>query len=198
MQCKIFKESGEAELISAMAGGWNSKLIVETWSHGGTTTTSTGLAIAASHSGGRHVCIVQNEQSRLAYVNAMQNSGVSLPEIFVGEAEDVAAAVAGVDFLVLDGRSKDFCRLVGVAKLSHRGAVLVCKNASERNIAGFRWGGVLDKTTRVVRALVLPVGNGLDIAYVATSGGAITSPKGPNRWIKRIDHKSGEEHVFRG
>ncbi|KAI3520491.1 hypothetical protein L1887_09940 [Cichorium endivia] len=31
LQCKKFQESDEAEMISAMAGGWNHRLIVKGW-----------------------------------------------------------------------------------------------------------------------------------------------------------------------
>lgn len=198
MQCKLFSESGEAELISALAGGWNPKLIIELWSRSNSITTSVGLAIAAGHSGARHMCIVPDERSRLDYVSAMQIKGpISLPEVVVGEAEEVAADLAGVDFLVVDGQHKGFGRVVRVAKLSHRGAVLVCRNASQRTITGFRWARVLGNASRVIRSLVLPVGKGLDIAYVAYNGENLNSPKGPSRWIRHIDQKSGEEHVFR-
>lgn len=72
-----------------------------------------------------------------------------------------------------------------------------CRNASQRTITGFRWARVLGNASRVIRSLVLPVGKGLDIAYVAYNGENLNSPKGPSRWIRHIDQKSGEEHVFR-
>ncbi|KAK3021182.1 hypothetical protein RJ639_045560 [Escallonia herrerae] len=196
--CKLAKQSGEAECISAMAGGWNTKLIVEAWLHGGTITTSIGLAIAARHSGARHVCVVPDERSRLEYVNSMRTSGASVPEVLVGEAEEVMVGLVGVDFLVVDGRRKDFGRVVRVARLGESGAVLVRKNASFSNMAGFRWGKVLDNATHVVRSVVLPVGNGLDIAYVGKNCGVTSSPKRPKSWIRHIDQQSGEEHLFRG
>ncbi|CAI0420087.1 unnamed protein product [Linum tenue] len=45
----------------------------------------------------------------------------------------------GIDFLVVDSRRKDFARALRAAKLSGRGAVLVCKNASSKQAASFRW-----------------------------------------------------------
>ena len=66
-----------AELISAMAAGWNAKLIVETWSHGGVMPTSIGLEIASRHTDGRHVCIVPDERSRSEYVQNMSIAGMS-------------------------------------------------------------------------------------------------------------------------
>ncbi|WOH09360.1 hypothetical protein DCAR_0728817 [Daucus carota subsp. sativus] len=195
--CKLVSGSGEAELISAMAGGWNPKLIAEAWSYGNSITTSIGLAIAANHLGARHVCIVPDEQSRLAYTAAMQSKGSAeyLPEIAVGKAEEVVEELTGIEFLVVDGQRKEFCRVVRASKLSHRGAVLVCRNCSLCNMAGFRWSRVLSNATRVVRSLIVPVGKGLDIAYVSSTGG---SKKGQRRWIVHVDRKSGEEHVFRG
>uniref|UniRef100_A0A5B6YYA4 Uncharacterized protein n=1 Tax=Davidia involucrata TaxID=16924 RepID=A0A5B6YYA4_DAVIN len=188
--CEVFQESSVAELVSAMAAGWNAKLIVETWSHGGVIKTSIGLAVATRHTGGRHVCIVPDEQSRTEYVRAMEKAGMS-PEVIVGEPEDGVGGLMGTDFLVVDCRRNDFARILRVAKLGHRGAVLVCKNASSRSASNFRWRSVLDGGSRLVRSVFLPVGKGLDIAHVATSG------KTQSRWIKHIDQRSGEEHVIR-
>ncbi|XVF79876.1 hypothetical protein PTKIN_Ptkin15bG0025400 [Pterospermum kingtungense] len=198
-QCRSFNESGVAELLSAMAAGWNSKLIVESWTYGDPIATSVGLAIAARHTCGRHVCIVPDERSRSGYVKAMQEAGMTSAVLIVGEAaEEVMEGLLGVDFLVVDSKRKDFARVLRSAKLAPKGAVLACKNARHRGISGFRWHGVLERGTRVVRSVLLPVGQGLDIAYIGANGGGVDSKKGPSRWIKHIDQQSGEEHIFRG
>lgn len=176
-----------------MAGGWKAQLIVEAWSHGGVVSTSVGLAVASRHARGRHVCVVLDERSREEYVAAMGEAGFS-PEVIVGEAEEVMGGLLGVDFLVVDCRRKDFTRILRVAKLSNRGGVLVCKHASEGTDLGFRWRGVLDGGSRVVRSAFLPVGKGLEIAHIGAGGGL---KKGKSRWIRHIDLQSGEEHVFR-
>ncbi|KAF6152543.1 hypothetical protein GIB67_012990 [Kingdonia uniflora] len=196
--CEVFEESSVAELVSAMVGGWKAQLIVEMWCHGGVITTSIGLVRASHHTGGRHVCVVPEERSRLAYVKAMDEVGIS-PEVIVGEVEEVMGALMGIDFLVADCRQKDFSRILRFAKLSHRGAVLVCKNASPRNNSGFRWRSVLDSSARVVRTAYLPVGEGLEMAHVAatSSGGSLSSGTKVSRWVRHMDHESGEEHVYR-
>ncbi|KAL2553016.1 hypothetical protein Fot_06635 [Forsythia ovata] len=194
------RESSAAELISAMAAGWNARLIVEAWFSGGATTTSVGLAIAARHSSGRHVCIVQDEKSKIDYIAAMQEySGVSLPEVVVGEAAEVIETLAGVDFLVVDARCKYYNRVFRVAKLSHLGAVLACKNATQLGINHrIKWVGVLDNATRIVRSVILPVGNGLDIAYISSKGEKLDCQHSSgHRWISHVDPQSGEEHLFR-
>ena len=173
-------------------------MIVETWSHGGVVTTSAGLAIAARHTCGRHVCVVPDERSKLEYTKAMRDAGVTSAEVIVGGAEDAAAALPEVDFLVVDSRRRDFGTVLRFAKISQRGAVLVCKNVNQMSVSGFRWHGVLDRGTRVVRSVYLPVGKGLDIAYIGSTGGVVSSRKGPSRWIKHFDEKSGEEHLIRG
>ncbi|GAB2274104.1 hypothetical protein Dimus_008875 [Dionaea muscipula] len=212
--CGLHQESGVAELISAMAAGWNSKLIVETWGQGGPITTSIGLEIASQHTGGHHVCVVDNEESRLEYSRAMEAAGVYSPEVIIGEpAEEAMAELAiqfqGIDFLVVDCMRSDFTRVLRQAKLSHKGAVLVCKNANVKSpaAASFRWGSVLGCRCRVVRTAFLPVGKGLDIAYVAAAangsgcGGvnlATAAAKGvKRRWHKHVDRNSGELHVIR-
>lgn len=203
--CELYHESGVAELISAMAAGWNAKLIVETWSQGGVIPTSVGLAIAAGHTSGRHVCIVPDERSRSAYAAAVSSGGAGgdddiSTEILVGAPEEVMTELEGIDFLVVDGTRRDFARVLRLAKLSHRGAVLVCKNA-EAKTASLRWRAVIDGGKyRVVRTAFLPVGQGLDIAHVAASGGPSSpssSKSGKRKWIKHVDRSSGEEHVIR-
>ncbi|KAG2729647.1 hypothetical protein I3843_01G255000 [Carya illinoinensis] len=201
---KNFKEhSGVAELLSAMAAGWNAKLIVESWLNGDPVVTSIGLAIAAHHACGRHVCIVPDERSKQGYIKAMREyADLSPPtpmEVVVGDAEAAMEGLVGVDFLVVDCKRGDFARVLRFAKLGQRGAVLACKNACQRNVSEFRWHGVLERGTRVVRTVFLPVGKGLDIAHIGSTGGSSGSwKKSPSRWIKHIDAQSGEEHVFRG
>ncbi|KAF3440242.1 hypothetical protein FNV43_RR18525 [Rhamnella rubrinervis] len=173
--CEKFKESGVAELLSAMAAGWNAKLIVEAWSHDGPIATSVGLAIAARATGGRHVCVVPDERSRLEYAAAMRNAASSsaIPEIAVGEAETAMAGLVGVRF-------------------SHA-KCMATKRFGVQMAMGAREG------TRVVRSVFLPVGKGLDIAHIGSNSGTSTMglKKGPSRWIKHVDQRSGEEHVFR-
>lgn len=202
MQCEISGEFGVAELLAAMAAGWNAKFIVETWSDGGPIATSVGLAIAAGHTGGRHLCVVADERSRSKYVEAMREAGIAAaPEVEVGEAAEAVAKAEGVDFVVVDCRRKDFARVLRVARTSERGAVLVCKNAWERSVEGFRWQRVLQRGTRVVKSVFLPVGRGLEIAHIGSpspgGGGSSNSTANGGRWIKRLDKRSGEEHVFR-
>ncbi|MED6182724.1 hypothetical protein PIB30_031368 [Stylosanthes scabra] len=210
------RESGVAELVSAMAAGWNAQLIVETWSQGGMIPTSIGLAIASRHTGGRHVCIVPDEISRVEYGERMSDAGVRTPETLVGEAEEVMEGLEGIDFLVVDSRRGDFARVLRLAKLSSQGAVLVRKNASSSRHtccnstgsgsgSGFRWRGVVDEggsRRRVVRSVFLPVGKGLDIAHVSgvgVSGGGRGGSGGAHvkRWIKHVDRRSGDVHVIR-
>ncbi|XP_057977365.1 uncharacterized protein LOC131164296 [Malania oleifera] len=198
--CEIFQESGVAELVSAMAAGWNAKLIVEAWSRGGVVMTSVGLAVASQHTGGRHVCVVPDEQSRAEYAEAMERAGMS-PEVVVGVAEEAMEGLPGVDFLVVDCRRRDFERTIRAAKLGQRGGVVVCKNASSRSegsSTGTVWRSAVGEGWRVVRAVYLPVGKGLEIAHVGRSSGAGEKEMGKKRrWIKHVDQESGEEHVFR-
>ncbi|QCD81225.1 uncharacterized protein LOC114176722 [Vigna unguiculata] len=196
--CRIFQESGVAELVSAMAAGWNAQLIVETWSEGGMMATSVGLAVARSHTCGRHVCVVPDERSRSEYAERMGEAGM-WPEIVVGDAEEVMEDLAGIEFMVVDSRRSNFSRVLKLAKLSNKGAVLICKNAchsgnSSIASAGFRWRNVLEEgSRRLVRSVFLPVGKGLDIAHVSAIGSSAASKK----WIKHVDHESGEMHVIR-
>ncbi|KAB2070862.1 hypothetical protein ERO13_A08G173800v2 [Gossypium hirsutum] len=193
--CELYNESGVAELVSAMAAGWNARFIVETWSKGEAMATSIGLAVASSHTNGRHICIVPDERSRLEYAEALEEVGMSA-EAIVGEPEEVMKGLNGIDFMVVDSQRNDFSKILKLAKLSDRGAVLACKNAHPKTASTFRWKSVVDERSyRVVRCVFLPVGKGLDIAHVASSGG--NSGEAERRWIKHVDPQSGEEHVIR-
>ncbi|KAL3516995.1 hypothetical protein ACH5RR_023897 [Cinchona calisaya] len=204
--CGLSMEPGAPELISAMAGGWNAKLIVEARTNiGGAAALkcSAGLAIAAHHSGGRHVCILADEKSREEYICAMKNTSSNkdepLPEMMVGEPEELMKKLNGIDFLVVDGICNDFGkRVFSFAKFSHLGAVLISKNASKKTFSWFRWNEVVGSAVCVVKSMVLPIGNGLNVAHIAGEN-RINSGKlfGPKRWIRYTDQNSGEEHVFR-
>ncbi|OIW09811.1 hypothetical protein TanjilG_32249 [Lupinus angustifolius] len=197
--CHLYRQSGIAELVSAMAAGWKAQLIVETWSQGGAISTSIGLAIASRHTSGRHVCIVPDERSRLEYAERMGEAGMS-PEIMVGESEEVMEGLNGIDFMVVDSSHRDFSRVLMLAKFGAKGAVLLCKNANSRNGSPcFKWKGVLDeRSQRLVRSVFLPVGDGLDIAHVSAIGGnSVSALKGGKRWIKHVDQQTGEVLVIR-
>ncbi|KAG6407958.1 hypothetical protein SASPL_130959 [Salvia splendens] len=187
MQCEVSHESSLAELISAMAAGWNAKVVVETWSRGGVVETSIGLAVATHHSGGRHICVVPDKESMAEYKDAMVQSGRVADEVIV---EGAMEGLEGIDFLVVDCRRDEFARMIRAAKFGERGAVLICKNAT----SDLSWRGVLRRESRVMRSVFLPIGDGVGIAHV---GGTSAGTKRRSRWIKGIDQKSGEEVIFR-
>ncbi|KAK4729023.1 hypothetical protein R3W88_022011 [Solanum pinnatisectum] len=193
--CGLLQESTEAELISAMAAGWNAQMIVETWSQGGATSTSIGLSNAIQQTGGRHICIVPKAE----YKSIMEKITGMSPEIVTGEAEETLETLTGIDFLVLDCEKNDFSRILKVVKLGNRGAVLVCKNVSSRAVSDFKWRSVLDEKSRIIRSVFLPVGKGLDIAHVGAvaTGKIVSSGKMEKKWIRRFDRESGEEFVIR-
>ncbi|KAK6781466.1 hypothetical protein RDI58_019262 [Solanum bulbocastanum] len=197
--CGLLQESTEAELISAMAAGWNAQMIVETWSRGGATSTSIGLSNAIQQTGGRHICIVPNEDSKAEYKSIMEKITGMSPEIVTGEAEETLETLSGIDFLVLDCEKNDFSRILKVVKLGNRGAVLVCKNVRSRAVSDFKWRSVLDEKSRIIRSVFLPVGKGLDIAHVGAvaTGKSISGGKMEKKWIRRFDRESGEEFVIR-
>ncbi|CAL0314290.1 unnamed protein product [Lupinus luteus] len=196
--CHNFHDSGVAEMISAMAAGWNAKLIVETWSQGGVISTSTGLSIAKHYTSGRHVCIVPDERSRSEYSSRMIETGMS-PEIMVGEADEVMNGLVGIDFLVVDSRRKDYHRVLRLAKLSNKGAVLVCKNVCSKpdSSSSFMLRSVLGQGSsyKIVRSVFLPVGKGVEIAHVSATG--VNNLVKGKRWVRHVDQCSGDVHFIR-
>ncbi|KAF8109849.1 hypothetical protein N665_0090s0031 [Sinapis alba] len=208
--CEKLGTPGAAELVAAMAAGWNATLIVETWSEGETIAVSVGLSIASQHTNARHICIVPNAISEAAYLQAMtQQSSCSttLPEtIIMNEEEEeeeensekTMLKLQGIDFLVIDWDQKGFAaNVLRNAAFGSRGAVVVCRSGYRRSTSCFSWTKSFSDRN-VVRTVTLPVSGGLEIAHVAaprTSGKSDINNK--RKWIKHIDQRSGEEHVIR-
>ncbi|KAL9249370.1 hypothetical protein AKJ16_DCAP01673 [Drosera capensis] len=177
--CGLDQEFGVAELISAMASGWNSKLIVSTWTKGDPLTTSIALEIASHHTGGRHVCVVPDEESKSVYTHAMTSGGgVATAEVIVAVEDMMAKIQRGMDFVVMDGKNTELQKTIGAARLCDKGAVLVRKNAGAEG-GGACWRFLVEDGHRVVRTAFLPIRGGLDIAYV---GRGCSGRRGWLRW----------------
>ncbi|XP_078448034.1 ankyrin repeat/KH domain protein (DUF1442) [Wolffia australiana] len=181
------EESGVAELVAAMAGGWRPQTIVEAWAPGPEALATTrGLAAAAKHARGRHVIVVQDEPARAAYAAAAPAA-----DVLVGPAEHVMAAIHAVDFVVVDSRRDDAAAVLRAARLGPRGAVIVCLGGG----GTAQWRDRLMPGSRVVRAALLPIGPGVEVLHVGVGRGP--SLGGCSRWIKHVDRDTGEEHLFR-
>ncbi|XP_010533751.1 PREDICTED: uncharacterized protein LOC104809445 [Tarenaya hassleriana] len=198
--CENLGTPGAAELVAAMAAGWNAKLIVETWSEGEDITLSLGLTVASHHTNAKHICIVPNAKSQAVYLQAIQESVFSsnAPEIIVTEEPEKAMKkLQEVDFLVVDWRHKESA--MGVlrnAAFRSRGAVVICRSGYSRTALGFSWRRAFGDR-KVVKTVILPVAGGLDIAHVAAADSEKSDDNNKRRWIKHIDLRSGEEHVIR-
>lgn len=204
MQCEKLGTPGAAELVAAMAAGWNATLIVETWSKGETIAISVGLNVASQHTNARHICIVPNASSEAAYLQAMtQQSCSTLPETIIMNEEEENSEKAmqklqGIDFLVIDWDQKDFAaNVLRNAAFGSRGAVVVCRSGYRRSTSCFSWTKTFSDRN-VVRTVTLPVSGGLEIAHVAAASSTGKSDNiNKRKWIKHIDQRSGEEHVIR-
>jgi len=110
--------------------------------------------------------------------------------------------------LVVDSRRKDFTRVLRLAKLSGKGAVLICKNANfiSKMDSGYIWRSVVARgSRRLVRSVFLPVGKGIHMAHLSAAGGGENSVAAVkhkarvvhSRWIKHVDQRSGDVHFIR-
>ncbi|XP_020085115.1 uncharacterized protein LOC109707975 [Ananas comosus] len=121
-----------AELVSAMAGGWNAQLIVEAPAPAPHDVAAITLALsaAARHTGARYVCVYPD-----------RNSAAEHPaEVVVGEAAEAMGGLEGVDLLVVDARRGDAAAAVAAARPGPRGMVVVQHHAGRRRGCG--GGGV--------------------------------------------------------
>ncbi|KAL6841997.1 hypothetical protein ACP4OV_028197 [Aristida adscensionis] len=178
-----------AELLSAMAGGWNAQLVVEAPAEAppssSSAATSLALAAAARRTGGRYACV--------------------LPD---GD-EEAMGGLEGVDLLVVDARRRDAADVLRAARPGTRGMVVVRHGddaAASRRRRGTAAAAVcsLAAGTRVVRSVYLPVGKGLEVLHVGVGKGPCLRSRGgggggraAGRWIRHVNLDTGEEHVFR-
>ena len=199
-----------AELVAAMAGGWNAQLIVDApyvdvdaspppSSSRRPPATRLALAAAARRTGGRYARL-DNDNDGAATQEAI-NSGSSS-----SAAEAAMARLEGVDLLVLDARRRDAAAVLRAARPGPRGMVVVRHGIGcvRRRAPAPPWG--MAAGTRVVRAAYLPIGaGGVEVLHVGVGKGpslpthqhSRRPSSGRGRWIHHVNHRTGEEHVFR-
>ncbi|CAD6221511.1 unnamed protein product [Miscanthus lutarioriparius] len=208
-----------AELVAAMAGGWNAQLIVDApyvdvdaspppSSSRRPPATSLALAAAARRTGGRY--------ARLD--NDNDNDGATTQEAISSSsaAEAAMARLEGVDLLVLDARRRDAAAVLRAARPGPRGMVVVRhgdttgggvrrRAADSASASATAPWGMMAAGTRVVRAAYLPIGaGGVEVLHVGVGKGPSlptaqqqSRRSGRGRWIRHVNHRTGEEHVFR-
>ena len=125
------------------------------------------------------------------------------------------ARLEGVDLLVLDARRRDAAAVLRAARPGPRGMVVVRhgdttgggvrRRAAASASATAPWG-MMAAGTRVVRAAYLPIGaGGVEVLHVGVGKGPSLPTHqhsrrpsgGRGRWIRHVNHRTGEEHVFR-
>ncbi|OEL19246.1 hypothetical protein BAE44_0019735 [Dichanthelium oligosanthes] len=202
-----------AELVSAMAGGWNAQLVVEApdvsvQSSSRPAATSLALAAAARSTGGRYACVLPAEgdsaptAAAYAGVGPQEDADAGAepspsPMVVASDADEAMARLEGVDLLVIDTLRHDAAAVLRAARPGTRGMVVV------RHGDGRRRGATASMAagTRVVRSVYLPIGKGVEVLHVGVGKGPSLHSRGggrgTGRWIRHVNHDTGEEHVFR-
>ncbi|CAL4888024.1 unnamed protein product [Urochloa decumbens] len=192
-----------AELVAAMAGGWNAQLVVEApdvssaQSSSSPPATSLALAAAARRTGGRYARVLPEGDTSAGDIGSQADAdaGAEPSAVVVGDADEAMARLDGVDLLVIDARRRDAAAVLRAARPGARGMVVV------RHGDGRRRGAAASMAagTRLVRSVFLPIGKGVEVLHVGVGKGpSLHSRGGTNgRWIRHVNHDTGEEHVFR-
>ncbi|CAN6244238.1 unnamed protein product [Urochloa humidicola] len=205
-----------AELVAAMAGGWNAQLVVEApdvssaQSPSRPASTSLALAAAARRTGGRYACLLPEGGTASASAAAVY-AGVVGPQegadagaepspaaVVAGDADEAMARLEGVDLLVIDARRRDAAAVLRAARPGARGMVVVHHGDGRRGGAT----ASMAAGTRLVRSVFLPIGKGVEVLHVGVGKGPSLHSRGSGRgstgrWIRHVNHDTGEEHVFR-
>ncbi|KAG2589387.1 uncharacterized protein LOC120675196 [Panicum virgatum] len=203
-----------AELVAAMAGGWNAQLVVEapgvssaqpSSSSSPPPATSVALAAAARRTGGRYASVlpegdVDSTSAPAVYAGFVgpeedADAGAESQTVVVGgDADEAMAQLEDVNLLVIDARRQDEAAVLRAARPGARGMLVV------RHGDGWPRGGTPLATassmaagTRLVRSVYLPIGIGKGPSHLHSRCGR----KGNGRWIRHVNHDTGEEHVFR-
>jgi len=206
-----------AELVAAMAGGWNAQLVVEAPDVSAQPSnasslppaTSLALAAAARRTGGRYASVLpEGDSASAVYAGIVgpqedEDAGAESPTVVAGsDAEEAMARLEGVDLLVIDARRQDEAAVLRAARPGERGMVVV------RHGHGWRRGATalaaatsMAAGTRLVRSVYLPIGKGVEVLHVGVGKGPSLHGRGgrraTGRWIRQVNHNTGEEHVFR-
>lgn len=159
---------GSAELVAAMAGGWNAQLIVDAPAdsapppspsapspNNSPPATSLALAAAARHTGGRYARLDAH------------------PDEPAAAAKAAMARLEGVDLLVLDARRRDAAAVLRAARPGPRGMVVVLRHADNTAASASAVPlGRMAAGTRLVRAAYLPIGaSGFVVLHVGVGEG---------------------------
>lgn len=222
---KCLKKSQElesTELISALAAGMNSQVIVEIPLAPSATTIA--LAAAARQTGGRLVCIlpVKAHTLQAESVEAMKEFGLEdTTDFVVGDASELLPSYKNVDFCVMDCKAQDCSGLFKLLNINPSVAVVVANNMLDRTTIAAH-----NKTFKRMpgaKSITLPIGKGIEVtrigSYIPSSQTQQTvdiipdnkcTPHGninphafqgnknkKSRWIVQVDELTGEEHVFR-
>ncbi|CAN6238060.1 unnamed protein product [Urochloa humidicola] len=191
-----------AELVAAMAGGWNAQLVVEApgvspaQSSSSPPATSLALAAAARRTGGRYACVLpEGGTSASASAAAAGAEPSPTTAAVAGDADEAMARLEGVDLLVIDARRRDAAAVLRAARPGARGMVVVRHGDGRRRGAA----APMAAGTRLVRSVFLPIGKGgVEVLHVGVGKGPSLHSRGTTgRWIRHVNHDTGEEHVFR-
>ncbi|KAF4362979.1 hypothetical protein F8388_020495, partial [Cannabis sativa] len=210
-------EPDEVEFISALAAGNNAQLMVVACA-GAADATALALVAAAHQTGGRVICILQENGG------LMQSEELILGldhachvEFVIGDAQHLLLThYRDADFVLIDCNLEtvEMAALVDANKERRNGVVFVGYNA-------FRKGSSSQSNSLVgCRTQLLPIGEGLLVTRINGSDQANRkiiranstnnnnnnnnnvnngkkTHKRSHSWVVKVDKCTGEEHVFR-
>ncbi|GAB2294087.1 hypothetical protein Dimus_028304 [Dionaea muscipula] len=196
------KEPDVSEFVSAIAAGSNAKLMVVASSGRGPAYTTSAimqaLVVAAHQTGGRVICIIENNILLGRYRDA-------------GDDPHVVEYVTGdVQRLINDDyKEADFVAIDCKLEKNHEKIIGEVIRGRERNRAGtatvlgynaffssssssWQWGGS--------RTQLLPIGDGLLITRIVVADAKtkynVGSPRRNNNWVVKVDKIPGRSMYF--
>lgn len=181
---------------------------------GGASPTTIALATAAVHTGGRLVCMLP-ELVLAESKKVMQDSGLKdVVQFETGEPSELLPRYKNIEFSVVDCNRDYGTDLLKLLDINPRRSVVV-KNKLVRDRKGM--GGQVRELAdkEAIRSLTYSLGEDMEVTVItehdevddidrgnrshwkAERRSSMARTTSNNKWLVKVDERSGEEHIFR-
>ncbi|KAL6316789.1 hypothetical protein AAG906_021089 [Vitis piasezkii] len=153
------------EFISALAAGNQAKLMVQILSNEGVNPLTIALAVAAKHTGGRFICVLDQQQDMEDCKAQLSCYDLEDKVEFVhGNPCEIVMQFKSIDFAVIDCKFEDHLKLFKTIDVNPRGSIVLVSNLVRRR-NGVSFGEVV-RRKKGVEYVTLHIGQGMELTRI--------------------------------
>ena len=153
------------EFISALAAGNQAKLMVQILSNEGVNPLTIALAVAAKHTGGRFICVLDQQQDMEDCKAQLSCYDLEDKVEFVhGNPCEIVMQFKSIDFAVIDCKFEDHLKLFKTVDVNPRGSIVLVSNLVRRR-NGVSFGEVV-RRKKGVEYVTLHIGQGMELTRI--------------------------------